>query len=267
MVNGYDQLYIERGGVIQETDASFLDDAHVLRIIDRIVSQVGRRVDESSPMVDARLPDGSRVNAIISPLALRGPSLTIRKFAQDALTLESLVELGTMTPQTADFLAQCVRGKLNILISAVRAPVRRRCSTPSRQRPATSASSPSRTPPSSGCCSGTCLARVAPAERRGAAARCASATSSERAAHAARPDHRRRGSRRETLDMLQAMNTGHDGSLTTVTRTPPRRAAPARDARADGGHRAAGQGDPRADRGRLRPARAHLAASSTARVA
>jgi len=117
MVNGYDQLYIERGGVIQETDASFLDDAHVLRIIDRIVSQVGRRVDESSPMVDARLPDGSRVNAIISPLALRGPSLTIRKFAQDALTLESLVELGTMTPQTADFLAQCVRGKLNLLIS------------------------------------------------------------------------------------------------------------------------------------------------------
>ncbi|MCR6679673.1 ATPase, T2SS/T4P/T4SS family, partial [Escherichia marmotae] len=74
-------------------------------------------MDESSPMVDARLPDGSRVNAIISPLALRGPSLTIRKFAQDALTLESLVELGTMTPQTADFLAQCVRGKLNLLIS------------------------------------------------------------------------------------------------------------------------------------------------------
>ncbi len=117
MVNGFDQVYIERAGRIEETQTSFLDDAHLLRIIDRIVSQVGRRIDEASPMVDARLPDGSRVNAIIPPLALRGPSLTIRKFARDALTLEHLVGLGTLTEQTAEFLAECVRGKLNILIS------------------------------------------------------------------------------------------------------------------------------------------------------
>ena len=90
MVNGYDQVFVERGGKIEETKASFLDDAHLLRIIDRIVSQVGRRIDEASPMVDARLPDGSRVNAIIPPLSLSGPSLTIRKFARDALTLENL---------------------------------------------------------------------------------------------------------------------------------------------------------------------------------
>ncbi len=94
MVNGSDQLYIERAGRIEATDASFLDDAHLLRIIDRIVSQVGRRIDEASPMVDARLPDGSRVNAIIPPLSLRGPSLTIRKFTRDALSLEDLIGLG-----------------------------------------------------------------------------------------------------------------------------------------------------------------------------
>ena len=94
MVNGSDQVYVERGGRIEETQTSFLDDAHLLRIIDRIVSQVGRRIDEASPMVDARLPDGSRVNAIIPPLALRGPSLTIRKFAGDALTLERPRRLG-----------------------------------------------------------------------------------------------------------------------------------------------------------------------------
>ena len=106
MVNGFDQVYVERGGRIEETEASFLDDAHLLRIIDRIVSQVGRRIDEASPMVDARLPDGSRVNAIIPPLALRGPSLTIRKFAGNALTLEDLIGMGTLTEQTAEFLAR-----------------------------------------------------------------------------------------------------------------------------------------------------------------
>ena len=111
MVNSYDQLYMERAGKIEETQASFLDDAHLMRIIDRIVSQVGRRIDESSPMVDARLPDGSRVNAIIPPLSLKGPTLTIRKFAKDALTLDNLVALGSMTEQTADFLAKCVAGE------------------------------------------------------------------------------------------------------------------------------------------------------------
>ncbi len=218
MVNGYDQVYIERAGVIQETDASFLDDAHLLRIIDRIVSQVGRRVDESSPMVDARLPDGSRVNAIISPLALRGPSLTIRKFAQDALTLESLVELGTMTPQTAEFLAQCVRGKLNLLISggtgtgkttllnavsqyvpsserivtvedAAELRLQQRHVVPLESRPPN--------------VEGEGEVRIRDLVRN---------------ALRMRPDRIIVGEVRgaETLDMLQAMNTGHDGSLTTI---------------------------------------------------
>jgi pilus assembly protein CpaF len=218
MVNGYDQLYVERGGVIEETDAAFLDDAHLLRIIDRIVSQVGRRIDESSPMVDARLPDGSRVNAIISPLALRGPSLTIRKFAQDALTLESLVELGSMTPQTADFLAQCVRGKLNLLISggtgtgkttllnavsqfvpggerivtvedAAELRLQQRHVVPLESRPPN--------------VEGEGEVRIRDLVRN---------------ALRMRPDRIIVGEVRgaETLDMLQAMNTGHDGSLTTI---------------------------------------------------
>src|SRR6187401_1771834 len=117
MVNNHDRVYVERQGKIEEADAAFVDNAHLLRIIDRIVSQVGRRIDESSPMVDARLPDGSRVNAIIPPLSLRGPSLTIRKFARNALSLQDLVGLGSISPQSADFFAECVRGKLNILIS------------------------------------------------------------------------------------------------------------------------------------------------------
>ena len=117
MVNGADQVYVERHGRLEPTESNFIDDAHLLRIIDRIVSQIGRRIDESSPMVDARLPDGSRVNAIIPPLALRGPSLTIRRFSSDLFTLDRLVENSTVTDPAASFLAECVRGKLNILIS------------------------------------------------------------------------------------------------------------------------------------------------------
>jgi pilus assembly protein CpaF len=218
MVNRADQVYIERAGKIEETEASFLDDAHLLRIIDRIVSQVGRRIDEGSPMVDARLPDGSRVNAIIPPLALRGPSLTIRKFSRNALTLENLVGLGTITEQTADFLAQCVRGKLNILISggtgtgkttllnAVSAYV------PSAERIVTVedaaelrllqrhvVSLESR-PPN---VEGEGEVRIRDLVRN---------------ALRMRPDRIIVGEVRgaEALDMLQAMNTGHDGSLTTI---------------------------------------------------
>ena len=99
MVNAYDRIYVERAGKLERTPAAFVDNAHLLRIIDKIVSQVGRRVDESSPMVDARLPDGSRVNAIIPPLALRGPTLTVRKFARDPYTMNDLIGFGTVTPQ------------------------------------------------------------------------------------------------------------------------------------------------------------------------
>src|ERR1700726_1055596 len=115
LVNGYKQVYIERKGLLELTNVSFHDNAHLLRIIDKIVSQVGRRVDESTPMVDARLPDGSRVNAIIPPLALRGPTLTIRKFARDPYTMSDLIGFGTITGKAAQFVAACVRGKLNIL--------------------------------------------------------------------------------------------------------------------------------------------------------
>jgi pilus assembly protein CpaF len=218
MVNGSDQIYIERAGKIEETQASFLDDAHLLRIIDRIVSQVGRRIDEASPMVDARLPDGSRVNAIIPPLSLRGPSLTIRKFARDALTLENLIGLGSITEQTAEFLAQCVQGKPNILISggtgtgkttllnavSANVPVDERIVTVEDaaelrllQRHVVSLES---RPPN---VEGGGEVRIRDLVRN---------------ALRMRPDRIIVGEVRggEALDMLQAMNTGHDGSLTTV---------------------------------------------------
>jgi pilus assembly protein CpaF len=218
MVNGSDQLWVERAGKLEETTAAFLDDAHLVRIIDRIVSQVGRRIDEASPMVDARLPDGSRVNAIIPPLALRGPSLTIRKFAGNALTLDDLVGLGTLNDEAADFLAACVRGKLNILLSggtgtgkttllnAVSAyiPVDERIVTVEDaaelrllQRHVVSLES---RPPN---VEGEGEIRIRDLVRNSLRMR---------------PDRIIVGEVRgaEALDMLQAMNTGHDGSLTTI---------------------------------------------------
>jgi len=117
MVNDFDKVYIEREGKIDRTPVTFVDNAHLLRIIDKIVSQVGRRIDESSPMVDARLPDGSRVNAIIPPLSLKGPTLTIRKFSRDPYTMDDLISFGSISPKAAQFLAAAVKGKLNILIS------------------------------------------------------------------------------------------------------------------------------------------------------
>jgi pilus assembly protein CpaF len=117
MVNGPNSIYIERGGRLQKVDGRFTDEAHLRRTIDKIVSRIGRRVDESSPMVDARLPDGSRVNAVIPPLAVDGSLLTIRKFAADPYTAEDLIAFGSFTRRTADFLAACVRGRLNIVIS------------------------------------------------------------------------------------------------------------------------------------------------------
>ena len=117
MVNNADSIYIERAGRIYPSGRRFLDEEHLMRTIDRIVSPIGRRVDESSPMVDARLPDGSRVNAIIHPLAINGPMLTIRKFSKDPFTAQDLVNFGTLTPVLAQFVDACVRGRLNILIS------------------------------------------------------------------------------------------------------------------------------------------------------
>ena len=117
MVNDHKTIYIERHGKITRTNAQFVDEAHLLRIIDKIISRIGRRIDESSPYVDARLPDGSRVNAIIPPLAVRGSSLTIRKFRRDPFTMADLIKFGTLTHKSGQFLEACVRGKLNVLIS------------------------------------------------------------------------------------------------------------------------------------------------------
>ncbi|MBE0476584.1 MAG: CpaF family protein [Coriobacteriia bacterium] len=117
MVNNPDAVYIERAGKIHRTDRRFVDEDHLRRIIDKIVGRVGRRIDESSPLVDARLPDGSRVNAIIHPLAVNGPMLTIRKFSVEPYTAEDLVGFGSLTPNLVRFLEASVRGKLNVLIS------------------------------------------------------------------------------------------------------------------------------------------------------
>ncbi len=117
MVNGHDSIWLERKGKLVHAEAQFVDEAHLRRTIDKIVSRIGRRVDEASPMVDARLPDGSRVNAVVPPLAVDGSALTIRKFAADPLTSVDMVNLGTMTPQTLDFVEACVRGRLNVIVS------------------------------------------------------------------------------------------------------------------------------------------------------
>ena len=117
MVNTYDTIWIERNGLLHKTDARFADETHLRRVIDKIVGRIGRRVDEASPMVDARLPDGSRVNAVIPPLAIDGAYLTIRRFSADPYTSDDLVGFGTMTRSVSDFLAKCVQGDLNILVS------------------------------------------------------------------------------------------------------------------------------------------------------
>ncbi|NYJ01937.1 pilus assembly protein CpaF [Nocardioides thalensis] len=117
MVNGHNDVWLEKSGRLMKADAHFADEAHLRRTIDKIVSRIGRRVDEASPMVDARLPDGSRVNAIIPPLAIDGAALTIRKFSTDPLTVQDLISFGSLSPATADFLDACVRGRLNIIVS------------------------------------------------------------------------------------------------------------------------------------------------------
>jgi len=117
MVNHPKQVYIERFGKLEKTMIQFKDDRHVIRIIEKIVTPVGRRIDEAQPYVDARLPDGSRVNATIPPLALNGPCLTIRKFSRDPYTIDDLIRFGTLTPDLAEFLQACVQARLNILIT------------------------------------------------------------------------------------------------------------------------------------------------------
>ncbi len=224
MVNGSDSVYIERSGKIEHTGAAFVDDAHLMRIIDKIVSSVGRRIDESSPMVDARLPDGSRVNAIIPPLALRGPTLTIRKFSRDPYTMDDLINFGSISPKAAQFLAACVNGKLNILISGGTGTGKTTTLNamsafiPNVERIVTIEDAAELQLQQQHVI--TLEARPPNIEGEGEVRIRELVRNSLRM----RPDRIIVGEVRgpETLDMLQAMNTGHEGSLTTIHANSPR---------------------------------------------
>ncbi|GAA3167744.1 CpaF family protein [Planomonospora alba] len=224
MVNGPDLVFVERAGRLEETGTRFTDDAHLRRVIDRIVSRVGRHVDEASPMVDARLPDGSRVNAVVAPIALDGSLLTIRKFSADPYTVDDLISFGTLTPPVAQVLQACVRGRLDMVISGGTGsgktttlnvlsgfvPAGERIVTIEdaaelqlRQKHVLRLES-----------------RPANTEGRGEV----TIRDLVRNALRMRPDRIVVGEVRDgaALDMLQAMNTGHDGSLTTVHANTPR---------------------------------------------
>jgi pilus assembly protein CpaF len=224
MCNSHDRIYIERDGKIERTNAAFADNSHLLRIIDKIVSQVGRRVDEASPMVDARLPDGSRVNAIIPPLALRGPTLTIRKFSRDPYTMNDLITFGTISPRAAQFLAACVKGKLNILVSGGTGTGKTTTLNamsafiPGDERIVTIEDAAELQLQQEHVI--TLESRPSNIEGKGEVR----IRELVRNALRMRPDRIIVGEVRgpETLDMLQAMNTGHEGSLTTIHANSPR---------------------------------------------
>ena len=224
LVNGAKQIYVERRGRLELTDVHFNDDAHLLKIIDRIVSAVGRRVDESSPMVDARLKDGSRVNAIIPPLALDGPSMSIRRFAVELLSIDDLIRLGSLTSEIAQVMGAIVKGRLNVLVSggtgAGKTTLLNLLSgfIPPTERIVTiedSAELQLRQPHVV-----RLETRPPNIEGRGAVTQRDLVRNSLRM----RPDRIVIGEVRgaEALDMLQAMNTGHDGSLTTIHANTPR---------------------------------------------
>ena len=218
LVNGYASVYVERYGKLQRTDVRFRDDQHLLNIIDRIVSSLGRRIDESSPLVDARLKDGSRVNAIIPPLAIDGPSLSIRRFAVDLLNTDSLVQMGSLTPAIALVLKAIVRGRMNVLVSGGTGTGKTTMLNvlssfiPHNERIVTiedSAELQLQQPHVV-----RLETRPANIEGRGEVNQRELVRNSLRM----RPDRIVIGEVRgaEALDMLTAMNTGHDGSLTTI---------------------------------------------------
>jgi pilus assembly protein CpaF len=213
MVNGPKQVYIERGGKLFKTDVVFDNDEHVMRIIDRIVSPIGRRVDESTPYVDARLPDGSRVNIVIPPISLVGPVITIRKFSRDPFQVDDLIRFGTLTPEIAKFLEACVKARLNIIVSGGTGSGKSTTLNvlssfiPEDERIVTieNVTLESRPPNIEGKGEITIRDLVINSLRM-------------------RPERIIVGECRggEALDMLQAMNTGHDGSLTTLHSNSPR---------------------------------------------
>ena len=224
LINTYSQIYIERRGVLEKTGLTFQDNRHLLHIIDKIVSQVGRRIDESSPMVDARLADGSRVNAIIPPLAIDGPSMSIRRFGSKPLGPEDLLRFQAMTPPMLEFLSGCVKARLNIIISggtgSGKTTLLNTLSSyiSEKERIVTIEDSAElklrqehvvrleTRPPN--------------VEGKGAIRQRELVINALRM----RPDRVILGEVRgeETLDMLQAMNTGHDGSLATIHSNTPR---------------------------------------------
>jgi pilus assembly protein CpaF len=224
MVNGWDTIYVERAGKLYWSGTKFHDEGQLRRTIDKIVGKVGRRIDEASPYVDARLPDGSRVNAIIPPLSLDGPALTIRKFAADPYQAEDLVQFGTLTAPVVDFLESCVRGKINIMVSggtgAGKTTTLNVLSSfiPDDERIITiedAAELKLQQPHVV-----RLEYRPANIEGRGEVTIRDLVKNSLRM----RPDRIVVGEVRggEALDMLQAMNTGHDGSISTIHSNSPR---------------------------------------------
>jgi pilus assembly protein CpaF len=224
MVNGPESVYVERSGRIERTNASFVDDTHLRRIIDKIVSQVGRRIDEATPMVDARLPDGSRVNAVIHPLAIGGPFLTIRKFSKDPYQIDDLIRFGTLNAHSARFLQACVVGRLNVIVSGGTGTGKTTTLNvlssfiPVEERIVTIED-----------------AKELQLNQEHVLAMEARPPNIEGKGHVTirdlvrnslrmRPDRVVVGECRggEALDMLQAMNTGHDGSITTIHSNSPR---------------------------------------------
>jgi pilus assembly protein CpaF len=224
MANGPYDIYFEKRGKIVLSDVKFVDEVHLRRIIDKIVGQIGRRVDEATPMVDARLPDGSRVNAVIHPLAIGGPFLTIRKFAVDPYQEADLINFGTITQRVADFARACVRGRLNVLISGGTGSGKTTTLNvmssyiPGDERIVTVEDAAELQLHQEHVL--TLESRPSNIEGKGAI----TIRDLVRNTLRMRPDRIVVGEVRgaEALDMLQAMNTGHDGSLTTVHSNSPR---------------------------------------------
>jgi pilus assembly protein CpaF len=224
LVNRFDQVFVERRGKLERSAVRFIDNAHLLKIIEKIATGVGRRVDESSPMVDARLPDGSRVNAIIPPLALDGPSLSVRKFSRIPIKVQDLINFGSITPEIAQVLAAMVKARLNILISGGTGSGKTvflnvlSSFIPNDERIITIEDSAELQMQQEH----VVRLETRPANLEG----CGEVTQRDLVKNALRmrPERIILGEVRsgEALDMLQAMNTGHDGSLATIHANSPR---------------------------------------------